>query len=56
MDTTKLVYITDQSHSDFHVLIARWRQVDAFTIEYRDGGVWSRLHVSQFALVDEAGG
>lgn len=52
MDTTKLIQITDRTHRDHGAIIARWRTVDAMHVEYRDGGVWSRLHTSQIRLVE----
>jgi hypothetical protein len=48
-----LVLITDRTHRDYNALIARWRLAGAKHIEYRDGGVWSRLHVSQYRMVQE---
>ena len=52
MDTTKLIQITDRTHRDHGAIISRWRTVDAMHVEYRDGGVWSRLHTSQIRLVE----
>ena len=48
-----LVLITDHEHPDYGTVTSRWRQVDALHVEYRDGGIWSRLHVSQYRLVAE---
>lgn len=48
-----LILVTDSKHRDHNALIARWRQIDATHIEYRDGGIWSRLHISQYRIVSE---
>lgn len=48
-----LIIITDRSHRDYNAVIARWRLVDATHSEYRDGGAWSRLHISQYRMFSE---
>ncbi len=49
MYTDTAIIIIDSTHPDYNVTIWRWRLTnDVNYVEYRDGGIWSRLHTSQF--------
>jgi hypothetical protein len=52
-----IIQITDREHPAYGSVMYRVRSAGPEYVEYRDGGRWHKVHVSQFReMVDRADG